>query len=168
MPDYLKYRCQIPDNGYQYDKINIAFDKTHCFLVGGTSGSRLLAFRADHYMTGNNFGIESKAIAGQALWHSRLDDRAYPFDRIGIQFSGYITDNAPLTAVCELVKQWNDKYEYPKLRLATAGEFMEYEKNYADKLPVYRNAWLGLVVGWLWIHITGNSRGAKGTEFKTS
>jgi hypothetical protein len=38
---------------------------------------------------------------------------------------------------------WNAKYEYPKLRLATAGEFPQYiEKNYADKLPVYRNAWL--------------------------
>jgi len=35
------------------------------------------------------------------------------------------------------------KYEYPKLRLALASEFMEYvEKNYADKLPVHKNAWL--------------------------
>jgi hypothetical protein len=42
-----------------------------------------------------------------------------------------------------LVKQWNEKYEYPKLRLAVASEFSEYvEKNYADKLPVYRTAWL--------------------------
>ena len=31
----------------------------------------------------------------------------------------------------------------PKLRLAVASEFPAYvEKNYADKLPVYRNAWL--------------------------
>ena len=31
----------------------------------------------------------------------------------------------------------------PKLRLAVASEFPEYvEKNYGDKLPVYRNAWL--------------------------
>ena len=75
------------------------------------------------------------------LWHiADLDSRGYPFDRIGIQFSGYRTDNAPpSTAACELVKQWNAKYEYPKLRLALASEFMEYvEKNYADKLPVHK------------------------------
>jgi hypothetical protein len=42
-----------------------------------------------------------------------------------------------------LVKEWNARYETPKLRLALASEFPEYvEKNYADKLPVYRNAWL--------------------------
>jgi hypothetical protein len=81
----------------------------------------------------------------QMLWHiADLDSRGYPFDKIGIQYSGYRTDNAPpSTAACELVKKWNEKYETPKIRLAVSGEFMEYvEKNYADKLPVHRTAWL--------------------------
>lgn len=147
MPDYFKNTgVRYLIMGINMTRSILPFDKPTAFWWEAPSGSRLLAFRADHYMTGNNFGIESKAIRPEnMLWHlADLDDRAYPFDRIGIQFSGYITDNAPpSTAACELVKQWNDKYEYPKLRLATAGEFMEYvEKNYADKLPVYRNAWL--------------------------
>jgi len=124
----------------------LPFDKPTCFWWESPSGERMLAFRADHYMTGNNFGIESKAIRVEnMLWHlADLDSRGYPFDKIGIQYSGYRTDNAPpSTAACELVKQWNAKYEYPKLRLAVASEFPEYvEKNYADKLPVHRNAWL--------------------------
>jgi hypothetical protein len=75
---------------------------------------------------------------------SELDTKKYPFDKIAIQFSGYFTDNAPpSTAACQLVKEWNEKYETPKLKLAVASEFFEYvEKNYADKLPVYRKAWL--------------------------
>ena len=80
---------------------------------------RLLAFRADHYMTGNFFGIESKAIKPEnMLWHlADLDNKGYPFDSIGIQFSGYFTDNAPpSTAACELVKQWNEKYEYSEIK----------------------------------------------------
>jgi alpha-mannosidase len=147
MPDYfrntgVKYLIM----GINETRSILPFDKPTCFWWESPSGSRMLAFRADHYMTGNFFGIETKAIkAENMLWHiADLDNRGYPFDRIGIQFSGYMTDNSPpSTAACELVKQWNAKYECPKLRLATASEFSTYvEKNYADKLPVYRTAWL--------------------------
>lgn len=147
MPDYFKNTgVKYLVMGINKTRSILPFDKPTCFWWEAPSGERMLAFRADHYMTGNNFGIESKAIkAENMLWHlADLDSRGYPFDRIGIQFSGYRTDNAPpSTAACQLVKEWNAKYEYPKLRLATASEFPEYvEKNYADKLPVHRNAWL--------------------------
>ncbi len=147
MPDYFK------NTGVKYLIMGInetrsirPFDKPTAFWWEAPSGERMLAFRGDHYMTGNFFGLESKALQPEnMLWHiADLDHRGYPFDRIGIQFSGYLTDNAPpSTAACELVRQWNEKYESPKLRLAVAGEFMEYvEANYAGQLPVYRNAWL--------------------------
>lgn len=147
MPDYFR------NTGVKYLIMGInetrsirPFDKPTAFWWEAPSGARILAFRADHYMTGNFFGLESQSFKPEnMLWHiADLDNRGYPFDRIGIQFSGYFTDNAPpSTAACEIVKQWNEKYEYPKLRLAVAGEFMEYvEENYAEKLPVYRNAWL--------------------------
>jgi len=147
MPDYFKNTdVRYLIMGINMTRSILPFDKPTAFWWEAPSGARLLAFRADHYMTGNNFGIESKAIRPESmLWHiADLDSRGYPFDRIGIQFSGYRTDNAPpSTAACELVKQWNAKYEYPKLRLALASEFMEYvEKNYADKLSVHKNAWL--------------------------
>ena len=62
----------------------------------------------------------------------------------GIAWCLPYTDNAPpSTAACLLVKEWNEKYEMPKLKLAVASEFFEYvEKNYADKLPVYQKALL--------------------------
>jgi len=147
MPDYFR------NTGVKYLIMGInetrsirPFDKPTAFWWEAPSGAKMLAFRADHYMTGNFFGLESQSFKPEnMLWHiADLDNRGYPFDRIGIQFSGYFTDNAPpSTAACEIVKQWNEKYEYPKLRLAVASEFMEYvEENYGEKLPVYRNAWL--------------------------
>jgi hypothetical protein len=147
MPDYFKNTgVKYLVMGVNMTRSILPFDKPTCFWWESPSGARLLAFRADHYMTGNNFGIESKAIRPEMmLWHiADLDSRGFPFDRIGIQYSGYRTDNAPpSTAASVLVKQWNEKYEYPKLRLAVASEFSEYvEKNYADKLPVFRTAWL--------------------------
>jgi len=147
MPDYFKNTgVKYLVMGINKTRSILPFDMPTAFWWEAPSGEKILAFRADHYHTGNFFGIETKSfIPENMLWHlADLDSRGYPFDRIGIQFSGYRTDNAPpSTAACEVVKQWNAKYEYPKLRLATAGEFSEYvEKNYADKLPVYRKAWL--------------------------
>ena len=128
MPDYFKNTgVKYLIMGINETRSILPFDKPTCFWWESPSGARLLAFRADHYMTGNFFGIESNAIKPEnLLWHlADLDNRGYPFDRIGIQFSGYFTDNAPpSTAACELVKQWNEKYEYPKLRLAVASEFL--------------------------------------------
>ena len=147
MPDYFKNTgVKYLSMGINETRSILPFNIPTAFWWKAPSGEKLLAFRADHYMTGNEYGMESNTIkAENMIGHlADLDSKGYPFDRIGIQFSGYRTDNAPpSTAACDLVKKWNAKYEYPKLRLAVASEFFEYvENNYADKLPVYRNAWL--------------------------
>ena len=147
MPDYFKNTgVKYLIMGINETRSVLPFDKPTCFWWESPSGARLLAFRADHYMTGNFFGAESDVIKPEnLLGHlADLDKKGYPFDRIGVQFSGYFTDNAPpSTAACANVIAWNKKYEFPKIRLAVASEFSEYvEKNYGDKLPVYRTAWL--------------------------
>jgi len=147
MPDYFKNTgVKYLDMGINETRSLLPFSIPTCFWWEAPSGQRMLAFRADHYMTGNSFGIESKSIkAEKMLSHlANLDEKKFPFDRIAIQFSGYRTDNAPpSTAACELIKQWNATHESPKLRLAVASEFFEYVENkYASILPVYRNAWL--------------------------
>jgi hypothetical protein len=148
MPDYFK------NTGIKYLNMGInetrsirPFDKPTCFWWESPSGERMLAFRADTYHDGNIYGLvnNSPDFAANILWHlADLESRGYPFDRVAIQFSGYYTDNSPpSTAAGERVRLWNEKYEYPKLRLSVVSEFFEYvEKNYGNKLPVYRNAWL--------------------------
>jgi len=147
MPDYFKNTgVKYLDMGINKTRSLLPFEIPTCFWWEAPSGERLLAFRADHYMTGNFFGFESNAIIPEKLLDhlANLDEKKYPFDRISVQFSGYFTDNAPpSTAACELIRQWNETYESPKLKLSVASEFFEYvEKNYSATLPVYRNAWL--------------------------
>jgi len=145
MPDYfrntgVKYLIM----GVNQTRSIMPFSVPTCFWWESASGARLLAFRNDGY--GNDFGLTTTELRAENLL-ARLADydrRNYQFDRIGFQFSGYLTDNSPpSTAACELVKKWNEKYEYPKLRIALSSEFLEYvEKNFSDKIPVCRNAWL--------------------------
>ncbi len=144
----------FPDTGIEYlimgqhgHKARIPFDKPTPFWWESPSGKRLLAFRADHYMTGNFWGIHTgnfQNLETELMRYLKgLESREYPYDRIAVQYSGYFTDNAPpSTAGCDMIERWNDKYEWPKLRSATAREFPTFIKeNQGDKLPVHRVAW---------------------------
>jgi hypothetical protein len=125
----------------------LPFDKPTCFWWESPSGKRILAYRSDHYMTANFWGVE-KGDAGiispnVVNYLASLEDRQYPFDRVGVQFSGYFTDNSPpSTAACNLVKVWNEKYAWPHLRLSTVHEFLAWvEEEQGTKLDVHRQAW---------------------------
>jgi hypothetical protein len=144
----------FPDTGIEYlimgqhgHRARIPFDTPTPFWWESPSGKRLLAFRADHYMTGNFWGIHTGNFQNFETELMRyldgLDSRDYPYDRIAVQYSGYFTDNAPpSTAGCDMIKRWNEKYEWPKIRSATAREFPAFiKKKQGDKLPVYRVAW---------------------------
>ncbi len=147
MPDYFKNTgVKYLNMGINETRSILPFDMPTLFWWKAPSGEKLLAFRADHYMTGNFMGFESNAIKPEKLLEhlSDLNAKNFPIDKFAIQFSGYFTDNAPpSTNACQLVKAWNEKYEMPKLRLAVTSEFFNYvEKNFADKLPVHQKAWL--------------------------
>ncbi len=125
----------------------ICFDKPTAFWWESPSGNRMLAFRAEHYMTGNSFGIHTgnfNRFENNVLnYLEDLEEKGYPFDIIHIQHSGFSTDNSPpSTLSSEMIKKWNEIYEWPKLRSATVSEFFkEIEKNHSDDLPVYKAAW---------------------------
>jgi len=133
--------------GQHGHRARIPFNMPTAFWWESPSGKRLLAYRSEHYMHGNVLGLTSGNIDtfkdGLANYLAELDNKGYPFSRTAFQFSGSITDNAPpSTVACEIVKQWNENYEWPKIRLAVASEFMEYmEEHHSDELPVFRVAW---------------------------
>jgi alpha-mannosidase len=144
----------FPDAGIKYlnmgqhgHRARIPFDRPTAFWWESASGKRVLAFRADHYMTGNTWGIPTgkfPVIEKEMMQYLEdLDAKDYPYDRIAVQYSGYYTDNSPPSIVgCDLIKEWNEKYEWPKLRSATVREFFKYiETNTSDDLDVYRVAW---------------------------
>ena len=125
----------------------LPFDQPTAFWWESPSGKRVLAYRSDHYMTANFWGIEKGELAkfkpGALGYLRSLEDRKYPFDHVGVQFSGYFTDNSPpSTIACDLVREWNETYAWPRLRLSTAQEFLSYvEQEHGKELAVHRQAW---------------------------
>lgn len=126
----------------------ICFEKPTAFWWESPSGNRMLTFRAEHYMTGNTvFGIHTdnfKEFENKLMAYLvDLEDKGYEFKTIPIQYSGYLTDNAPPSTLAnEMIQKWNAKYQWPKLRQALVSEFFEdLETNHSNDLPVYRGAW---------------------------
>ncbi len=123
------------------------FEKATSFWWESPAGNRVLAFRADHYMTGNRWGVhtaELETVERSLFDYLRMmEEKQYPLDRVAVQYSGYLTDNSPpSTAGNELIRAWNEKYVWPRLRSATAGEFPRWvEEHHAESLPVERAAW---------------------------
>ena len=126
----------------------IAFDKPTLFWWESPSGKRMLAYRAEHYMIGNtqfkihagDFNVFEDELLTYLL---NLEERGYEYDLISIQHSGYLTDNAPpSTLASDMIKMWNEKYSWPKLKTATATEFFEeMETKYGTEFQVIRGAW---------------------------
>jgi hypothetical protein len=125
----------------------IPFAVPTVFKWESPSGKQILTYRADHYMTGNRWGVEKDnfdAIQPQIFSYlTNLENKGYPFDAVGIQYSGYSTDNSPPSFnSSKNIEEWNNKYAYPKLRAALPREFMDYiADNYRDKLQTLRVAY---------------------------
>jgi alpha-mannosidase len=126
----------------------IAFDVPTLFWWESPSGKRMLAYRAEHYMTGNTvFKIHAgdfNQFENELLTYlSDLERKGYAYDLISIQHSGFLTDNSPPSMLAsDMILKWNEKYAWPKLKTASATEFFEeMEADYGKELQVIRGAW---------------------------
>ncbi|MBD0779876.1 glycosyl hydrolase family 38 [Maribacter sp. ANRC-HE7] len=133
--------------GVHAHRARLPFNKPTSFWWESPSGKRLLAYRSEHYMHGNALSLTAGRIDvfrnNLSKYLSKLESKEYPLDRVAFQFSGYTTDNSPpSTKACDIVKEWNEKYEWPKLKLSLASEFMVYvDEHYPDKIETKREAW---------------------------
>ena len=126
----------------------ICFDKPTMFWWESPSGKRILTFRAEHYMTGNTVleiqnGDLNKFQYNLLTYLKNLESLKYPFNETAIQLSGYLTDNSPpSTLASEMIKKWDEVFEWPKLTTSTAVSFFRrMENEHSAEFPVIRGAW---------------------------
>ena len=144
----------LPELGVKYfwmgnngHRALIPFNRPTLYKWESPSGKQMLAFRSDHYHTGNFLGVDKgDAAAVETPLFNYLDGlvkKDYPFDAIAIQYSGYHTDNSPPSySSSKLVEEWNKEFAYPKLRNALPYEFMDYVASQnLDGIQTYRVAY---------------------------
>ena len=122
--------------------------RPNAFWWESPGGSRILHWNGEHYLFGNYELLLHETIDRSApkmgSYLSKLQERGdYPYDIIAFNVGAWTTDNCPPgRALSDRVKEWNERYVSPRLRLATMREFFErMEKNYGASLPVYKLGW---------------------------
>jgi hypothetical protein len=146
--DYFKHTdVRYLTMGVHAHRARLPFSKPTAFWWQSPAGNRLLAYRSEHYMHGNTLsllgGQQHVFRANLSRYLSGLEEKGYPYDKISLQFSGYITDNSPPSVkVCDIIREWNEKYESPKLRSALAKDFMVFlDEFHGEDIPALEVAW---------------------------
>jgi alpha-mannosidase len=87
------------------------------------------------YSIGHGYPSISAALP---VLFRRLEEAKYPYDIVQLRWTK--GDNGPPDeGVMDAVREWNKKYAYPHLIIATTSEaFHAFEKRYGDQLPTYR------------------------------
>jgi hypothetical protein len=122
--------------------------RPNAFWWESPDGSRILHWNGEHYLFGNYELLLHEPVAKSAPkvgdYLTKLEARGdYPYDIIAFNIGAWTTDNCPPgRGLSDLVREWNERYVSPRLRLATMSEFFErLEKDYGKSLPVHKLGW---------------------------
>lgn len=118
------------------------------FYWESPDGSRVLHWNGEHYLFANyelllHEGPDA-AVPKVRDYLAKLEARGdYPFDLIAFNISAWVTDNCPPgRGLSDVVKDWNGRWAWPRLKLATMSEFFgALESKYGNRIPVHKLGW---------------------------
>ncbi len=143
----IKYMTMGPNCGHRVGRLYEWGEKP--FWWESPSGKeRVLCYLADtgyHQFHGKQLGhriseAEIFYILDGKDHIPRTDTpRVFPLDLIPIRYGIEGDNGRPNRVVSDVVKEWNEKFYYPKLILSRNSDFMaELEKRYGDQFPIIR------------------------------
>lgn len=77
----------------------------------------------------------------EPIWEylTELEKKPYPYDIAYFRYTIQGDNGPPDDLMPEIIKEWNEKYEYPKFVIGTTKQlFTDFESKYADCLPVFK------------------------------
>lgn len=82
-------------------------------------------------------------VFGFAVANQALDREPYPWNEIHVRVMGRVGDNCPPNRrLSEIVEAWNQRWEYPKLRVTRTQDFFEQvEEAHRDEIPTFTGDW---------------------------
>ncbi len=129
----VKYFSVGPNGGDRIGNTSKAWGDKPFWWLGPNPQDKVLL-----WMTGTGYYRVFSSPQNLLNYLGKLADNGYPYDYVQVRHC--LGDNgAPDVNFADTVRQWNEKYAYPKLVIATTAEmFRDFEKRYGDKLPTAR------------------------------
>jgi hypothetical protein len=73
---------------------------------------------------------------------SQLKNSGFPYDMTAFRYNIGSDNGPPDPYLADAVKNWNEKYESPRIIISTVSEsFRIFEEKYGSQLPVYKGDW---------------------------
>ena len=116
--------------------VRVQWENTPFYWLSPAGDQRVLYWGAQGgYSFGHHFDSLSE---GLPFLLQRLEEQNYRYDLVQLRWTK--GDNGPPDeGAMPIVRDWNAKYAYPKLIIATTSEaFHAFEQRYGAQLPVYR------------------------------
>ena len=137
----IKYFSAAPNYFDRIGDIIVQWENKPFYWVGPSEKDKVLVWvPAKGYALSHIIHELSPEFVEQ--FQDQLDQTAYPYDIAYIRWSGHGDNATPDPAICDFIKDWSAKYEWPKFVISSTGEaFGAFEKKYGDKLPRYRGDW---------------------------
>ncbi|WNR42724.1 glycoside hydrolase family 38 N-terminal domain-containing protein [Paenibacillus roseipurpureus] len=131
-------------------------------------GGRILVWNGEHYMFGNDLGLNPDAVLSYTLrgedeysvwgiakdhWQlaedrifryiNQLELEQYPFHFLLVNVMGLLNDNAsPNPRVITFIKEWNQKHgNQVEIKMTTLNQYFDLVREQSVEIPVYRGDW---------------------------
>ncbi len=100
------------------------------------------------WSTGKGYSLFHDWLAGKLsssgldpLWEylNTLEVKEFPYNFSYLRYTIHGDNGPPDTEMPDIIRQWNEEYEYPKFHIGTTEElFTRFEKTYGDRLPTFK------------------------------
>ena len=133
----VKYFSVGPNRGHRIGYTLSTWGDKPFYWVSPSGRHNILCWVAGE---GYSF-FHSGRLDGERLlgYLKRLQDSEYPYDMVQLRYSIGGDNGPPDPGLSEFVKNWNTKYAYPRLIVATTSEmFREFEGRYGGEIPRVR------------------------------
>ncbi len=131
---------QLAHGGYQVGHTLEAWGDVPFYWKSPSGKEKILFWMSSHgyswfhsWLMGN---ISNAGGTPVLNFLNELDDQKYPYDIVQLRYNIGNDNGPPDPDMPDFFKAWNEKYEWPKFRIATTMEMMkDFEAKYEDQIP---------------------------------
>lgn len=130
----VKYFCVGPNRGHRIGYTLSRWGDKPFYWRSPSGQHKILTWVAGE---GYSFFHSGRLNGGRLFEYlGRLEQADYPYDMLHLRYSIGGDNGPPDPELADFARQWNEKYAYPRLVVATTSEmFREFEARYGDALP---------------------------------
>ncbi|MFV2069969.1 MAG: hypothetical protein ACC645_23630, partial [Pirellulales bacterium] len=139
----IRYLSMGPNPWHRIGRTLETWGDRPYYWVSPSGKQRVLCWMAGKSYAWFHAGLlgKIKSVKAETFFEylQQLEAADYPYDMVQLRYTMAGDNGPPDPDLPEFVKQWNAKYVYPKLLIATTGEmFREFEHRYGEKIPEVR------------------------------